>query len=437
MTTSLVFRMAAQNLRRYWRKSLSTLLVMAVGILACNVLYGYVDATLDLTSEAFTRWGARGQLMIESPVAEGAAQEDAAKVLLTEEAQRTIDSVLGETQGVMAYARLLEISGLVSDGRTNAIFTGIGQDVEKIRAIKGPEYEYDVVAGKPLWATAGTPSMIVGQELARTLSCKVPDVGFSPTKPGEKPEERPFECDRPDFQLSVVTNEGQINAVSFPATGVMDWGIKEINQRLVVLPMKDAQELMNTQSVSKYHVRLADGVSMEDAREKLMKAFEAKGLKVRVFYWSDRATFYHQVYGLLMGFFGFVLAITLVVSFMSLLNTSYVNFMGRIREFGTLRSMGFSKEFVLSLCWVESLLLALVAGAMGLLASAAVTLSVRMAGLSWVPPGSSNAVPITISWSAPAYTLSIAVLAVVAVGASAIPALKSTRKTIREALSDL
>jgi putative ABC transport system permease protein len=54
-----------------------------------------------------------------------------------------------------------------------------------------------------------------------------------------------------------------------------------------------------------------------------------------------------------------------------------------------------------------------------------------------VPPGSSNAVPITISWSAPAYILSLVVLAVVAVGASAIPALKSTRKTIREALSDL
>jgi putative ABC transport system permease protein len=99
--------------------------------------------------------------------------------------------------------------------------------------------------------------------------------------------------------------------------------------------------------------------------------------------------------------------------------------------------MGFSKRFVLALCWMESLLLALFAGVIGLLASAAVTLSVRMAGLSWVPPGSSNAVPITISWSIPAYIVSLIVLAVVAVGASAIPALKSTRKTIREALSDL
>lgn len=437
MTNLLVGRMAAQNLRRYWRKSLSTLLVMAVGVLACNVLYGYVAATLDLTSEAFTRWGARGQLMIESPVAEGAAQEDAAKVLLTEDAQRTIEGVLGQTPDVVAYARLLEISGLISDGRTNAIFAGVGQDVEKIRAIKGPEYEWDVVAGKPLWTTAGRPSMIVGQELARTLSCRVPDVGFSPTKAGEKPEERQFSCDRPDFELSVVTTEGQINAASFPATGVMDWGIKEINQRLVVLPMKDAQELMNTKSISKYHVRLAAGASMADTRANLVKTFEAKGLKVRVFFWSDRATFYHQVYGLLMGFFGFVLAITLVVSFMSLLNTSYVNFMGRIREFGTLRSMGFSKAFVLSLCWVESLLLALAAGALGLLGSAVVTEAVRLAGLSWVPPGSSNAVPITISWSVPAYLWSLVVLAVVAMAASALPALKVTRKTIREALSDL
>lgn len=437
MSALLVGQMATRSVRRYWRKSLSTLLVMAVGVFACNVLYGYVAATLDLTSEAFTRWGARGQLMIESPVAEGAALEDAAKVQLTEADQRAIEGVLGATPGVVAYARLLEISGLISDGRTNAIFVGIGEDVDKIRAIKGPAYEYDVVAGKPLWATTGAPAMIVGQELARTLSCKVPDVGFSPTKPGDRPQPRAFECDRSDFELSVVTNEGQINAVSFPATGVMDWGIKEINQRLVVLPMADAQALMNTRSVSKYHVRLADGISMQRTQASLVKAFAARGLSLRVFLWSDRATFYHQVYGLLMGFFGFVLAITLVVSFMSLLNTSYVNFMGRIREFGTLRSMGFSRRFVQSLCWVESLVLALVASAVGLLASAAVTVAIRMAGLSWVPPGSSNAVPITISWSLPAYLWSVVVLAVVAVIASAIPAVKSTRKTIREALSDL
>jgi putative ABC transport system permease protein len=437
MSLRLAASMAAQNLRRHWRKSLSTLLVMAVGVLASNVLYGYVDATLEMTRNAFTRWGARGQLMIESPVSERASQEDAAKVLLDAEAQRRVEAALSADGRVATFARILEISGMISDGRASAIFVGIGEDVEKIRAIKGPEYEFDVVAGRPLWMEPGAPAMVVGQELARTLGCQVPDAGFSPVKAGEPPPRRPFGCDRPDFQLSLVDSRGQVNALSFPATGVMDWGIKEINQRLVVLPMAAAQELMSTRSVSKYHVELVRGADAGQVRAALLRAFEASGLRLQVFHWSDRASFYHQVRGLLVGFFLFVALITVVVSFMSLLNTSYVNLMGRIREFGTLRSMGFGKRFVLGLCWTESLLLAAVAGGLGLAVSAAATAGIRAAGLSFVPPGSSNAVPITVNWSAPAYLWSLAGLAALAVAASTPPALQCVRKSIREALADL
>jgi len=437
MEATLAIKMAARNLRRHARRALNTLLVMCIGFVTCTVLFGYVEANLEMTRDAFIRWGARGHLMIESPLAEGTTQEDAAKALLPRPTQESIESILRADPRIRVYARLLEISGMVNNGRTNAIFAGLGEDVEQIRAIKGPLYEYDVVAGQPLWMSRGQSALIIGQELARLLGCQVPNVGFAPRKPNEAATQRGFSCQPQEVQLSVSTESGQFNAQKFPATGIMDWGIKEINQRLVVLPLKIAQELLNTESISKYHVELVDPTKANEVRAELAQAFAQRGLALKIFHWSDRAVFYHQVRGMLRGFLAFVLAMALLISFMSLLNTSYVTILGRIREFGTLRSIGFSKNFVLLLCALESSGLALLAGAIGLVGSTLITLGIRAADLSWVPPGSSNAIPITIMWTLKGYAVALLLLLGLAVLASYLPTRLVVRKQIHEALADL
>ncbi|MBI4508904.1 MAG: ABC transporter permease [Deltaproteobacteria bacterium] len=429
--------MAHASVRRQWRKSLSTLLVMMGGVVACNTLYGYVRANLEMTRDAFIRWGARGHIIVESPMLEGASQEDAPKSLLGPATQKEVDKILSAEPKVRTFARLLEISGMVTNGKTTAIFAGVGEDVEQIRSIKGPSYEYDVVAGQPLWETKGRSTAILGQELARILGCQVPQVGFRALQPGEKPEVRQFACGDAEFQLSTLTVSGQLNAGAYPVSGIMDWGIKEINQRLVVMPIADAQALMGTDGVSKYHVELTDEKYIPEVQSFLEREFKAKGLDLKVYTWSDRATFYHQVRGLLLGFFFFVLAIGVVISFMSLMNTSYVNVFSRIRELGTLRSLGFSKRFVLFSCGLENAQLAVLAGAVGLAVSAAITHGVRSAGWTWVPPGSSNAIPITIAWTPAVYGASVLVLVAIATLAALFPARKVARKEIREALSDL
>jgi putative ABC transport system permease protein len=406
-------------------------------VLACNLLYGYVRANLDLTENAFTRWGARGHLMIESPVLANAAQEDAAKILLSAPVQRDVEEMLRLDGRVARFARVLEISGTVSTRRTTAIFAGIGIDVDAIRAIKGREYEYDVVAGRPLWATRERPGLVVGQDLARILGCRVPDAGFRPLGPGESPETRGFDCDDSELLISAITESGQVGALSLPITGIMDWGIKEVNERLVVVSLDQAQRLLNTTAISKYHVKLADERFMPDVRRGLERSFAGHGLPLTVYYWSDRATFYKQVRGLLLGFFAFVLALAGIVGFTSIFNTSYVNVLGRIREFGVLRSMGFSRRFVLLLCSLENAQLAMLAGIVATACSVVVTAGVRAANWSWVPPGSTNAVPITIAWSASAYASSMTVAVAVALVAGLFPALKIVNKSIREALADL
>ena len=188
MNSSLLISLSFKNVLRHGRRSLGTVIIMVVAILALNVLLGYVDANLDLTRDAFMRWGARGHLTIERPESALARSvEGAGQKPLTPVDQRGIENILRGDDGVATFARVLRISGVVSNARISTIFGGFGQDVAAVRAIKGPAYEYDVVAGQPLWMSDRAHSMLLGQGLAGILGCKVPQVGFAPLRPGEKP----------------------------------------------------------------------------------------------------------------------------------------------------------------------------------------------------------------------------------------------------------
>lgn len=438
MRIGLAVAMATKNLARYGRKSRATVVIMTVGIIAINVLYGYVVANLDLTKDAFTRWGARGDLMIERPAsALGDTVEDSGEILLTSAEQAKIDKILGDDTRVAHAAKILKVSGMVANGKINFIFSGLGEEVDQIRAIKGPAYEYDVVAGHPLWQTTDNGAVVLGQGLARILGCQVPDAGFRPLRVGERPQQRKFSCPNNRLMLNAVTESGQINAQEAHPVGVMDWGIKDINNRLIVFPLAAAQSLLHTSAVSEYHVQLRDESQMSAVKRDLTERFGRAGLRLKVFYWSDRAAFYKQVRGILLSFLGFVLALAAVISFASLLNSSYMNVMAREREIGTLRSMGFGRRFLVLLLAVESGQLAALSGAIGVLSAVTITFGIRHAGWMWVPPGSSNAVPITVSWVPSMYVFSVLVLVMIAMIAAEFPATKILRKPIRAALSSL
>ena len=438
MNTKLLLSMSLRNVRRQGRKSISTLVVMAVSILALCLLAGYMQSNVELIENAFMRWGARGHLVIERPSSQLAREvEGAGQNPITAAMQGRIDRVLAADPAVAARARILRISGMVSNARVSTIFAGIGQDVQEVRRIKGPAYEYDVVAGTPLWQEKRAHPLVLGQGLAAILGCQVPKVGFAPVQPGQTPASRPVDCPPGPLELTVSTRGTErINATQAQATGIMDWGIKEINDRLVVMPMADAQGLLNTTEISEYHVLLADGADMDAARDRLAARFREAGVDVTVFRWSDRAAFYQQVKAVLGGFLNFIAIVAGIVGFTSLLNASYMNFSQRAREFATLRSLGFTRRFVMTLTALENSWLAAAAALLGIACALGITWAVRAAKIMWTPPGSSNAVPVEVAWVAPVYALTLFGVVVLAALASAIPTRKILRRPIRAVLTE-
>ncbi|MDM8350957.1 FtsX-like permease family protein [Pseudomonas sp. sp1636] len=439
MHTKLLLNMSLRNLLRQGRKSIGTLVVMAVSILALCLLSGYMQANVELIRDAFMRWGARGHLLIERPASQLAREvEGAGQLPLSAAMQQQIDTLLAADREVVASARILRISGMLSNARVSTIFAGIGQDVQAIRQIKGPAYEYDVVAGTPLWMETRAQPLILGQGLAAILGCEVPKVGFAPLQPGDTPASKPMQCPPGPLELTASTRgDARVNAVRALPSGIMDWGIKEVNDRLVVMPMADAQALLNTRDVSEYHVLLSEGASLQAAQARISAALQQAGLTdVQVFLWSDRATFYQQVKAVLGGFLNFIAVVACAIGFISLLNASYMNFAQRAREFAILRSLGFTRRFVMALTMLENSWLALAAALLGIGGAGAIVWAVREARIMWTPPGSSNAVPVDLAWVMPTYVVATLAVVLLAAFASTIPTRKILKRPIRAVLAE-
>lgn len=438
MNTALLARMSLLNVMKQGRKSLGTLLVIAVSVMAFCLLAGYMQANVSLIENAFMRWGARGHLILERPTSslahkvEGAGQDP-----IEADMQARLDDLLAADPAVVTRARILRISGMVANAEVSTIFAGIGQDVQQIRTIKGPAYEYDVVAGAPLWKETGGDGLVLGQGLAAILGCDVPDVGFAPVQPGQTPESRPLICPPGPLELTVSTRgTARVNVALSKPTGIMDWGIKEVNDRLVVMPLAAAQALLNTSEVSQYHVLLEPGADLDAAKGRLEEAMREAGLDITVFRWSDRAAFYQQVKAVLSGFLNFIAVVAAIVGFTSLLNSSYMSYMNRAREFATLRSVGFSRRFVIMLTAMESAWLAGGATTLGVAAAAAVTWLIQAAKIMWTPPGSSNAVPVEVAWVPLAYLVSFLLVVGLAALASFLPIRKILIRPIRAVLAE-
>jgi putative ABC transport system permease protein len=120
---------------------------------------------------------------------------------------------------------------------------------------------------------------------------------------------------------------------------------------------------------------------------------------------------------------------------MSLVNASYMNFIQRTRELATLRSMGFRKSFIYALAGLENVWLALASGLLGVAGAAVVVAAVKAAGMTWVPPGSSNALPVVVNWLPMAAVLTVGGMMLVAIVASVPPIRKVVKRPIRDALS--
>lgn len=408
-------KLAIRNLFRNQRRSLFTILAIALGFAAVNVLGGFTDYIFSNLENSYIHVQANGHLTIFKPGFLKEGKLDPTRYLLDEESTRNVQEILRHYPEVLVVTPQLHISGLLSNGKVSTIFLASGRVPSDIRVInshsRGLASKFRQFTGKPL-----EDDVIYGVGLSRGLA-----------------EQLNLDLDVTAVAMA-PTVSGQVNALDAQVFQLFSAPIEALDDKLMLVPLKFAQSLYDTGSVDRLIVLLQNTAQTEPVRKRLARDFEARGLNLEIKTWNELSTFYVKVKQMFDIIFLFTFLIVFTIVVMSVINTVSMAIMERTREIGTLRALGLKRGGIVVLFAAESLMLGLFGSALGMVLTLLTWSGIALFKPTWVPPMISGRVPLEI-YLVPEYlAFSMVLLGVLSLMAATLPARKAARMEIVSAL---
>jgi putative ABC transport system permease protein len=218
-------------------------------------------------------------------------------------------------------------------------------------------------------------------------------------------------------------------------------GFKEFDDMFVGMHLAQAQRLLygsETPQATAVVLQLVHTSAIRAAKARLAELLSTslKGEPLEVQDFEVLNPFYGQAVGMFAAIFGFMAVLIGAIVLFTVGNTMSMAVMERTAEIGTLRAMGLRRAGIRRLFMSEALLLGLIGAAAGVATALCVASLVNHAGLTWLPPGQVDPVPLTVRvWGESAMMLGTAAgLALVAIVSAWWPARRAARMLIVDAL---
>jgi putative ABC transport system permease protein len=406
--------LAVRNLFRNGRRSLFTVLAIALGFLAVNVLGGFTAYIFTNLQDSYIYAEANGHLTVFRRGFLEQGKLDPTRYLLSAQQLAAIRQVLQRHPEVVLSTPQLQISGLLSNGQVSTIFVASGRvpsDVAAISKRGGRGVSVKLYDGQPLSDRAGN-AIGVSHGLARALNLKLGDtaVAMSPTV------------------------SGQVNALDAQLYQLIDAPIEALEDKLALVPLRFAQDLYDTASVDRVTVLLDSTVHTEALRAVLVRELSAAGLDLDIKTWNELSPFYTKVKKMFDVIFAISFLIVFTIVVMSVVNTFTMAVMERTREIGTLRALGVKRRGIVSLFSLESVVLGGCGSALGIALTLLVVALVGWMEPSWVPPQIARRVPLQIHLVPQFWLFSTVMLMLLSMLSAFVPARKAARMPITTAL---
>ncbi len=422
-----VFSLALRNLLRNRRRSMTTLLAMVVGVVAMLIFGGYARNAVLSTQTGYVQF--HGHLQIQhqgyflygsgNPVAYGIADY-----------QRIIDAVKNDPVlrpmlvVVTPSLRLNGIAGNFSNGVSKSVVaTGVVvDDQNKMRKWD----DYGSLSYAPQIALAGTPpdSAVVGTGVARLLqmcaplklnNCPSPvEVGMAtgasdnaPAAPAgiaalsQAEQSNAPAASATHVELLAANVRGAPNVTGLNVVRAENWGVKEIDDALIVMHLAQAQRLVfgsATPQVTAIQIQLVHTSQMPVAKARLeqLLATQFKGMPLEILDFETLTPIYKQVIQFFDSIFGFMSILIYVIVLFTVGNTMSMAVVERTTEIATLRAIGQRRSGIRKLFICEGFLLGVVGGVLGILIALPYAYLINHSGLAWAPPGYSYEYPVTV-----------------------------------------
>jgi len=412
-------KLALRGLMRNRRRSLVTLLAIALGFAAISLFAGYTRNVFDGLERQSIYGEMLGHLTLSKAGMRKEGKLDPERYLLTAQEVEQITALLHEEAHVVMVAPRLALSGLMSNGRASTIF--IAEAIEPAAMVRFQENiltEDEVRSGM---YTNQLKQLDPKRDEVVELSDGLVDILHLAV----------------GGQAAVLVNtlSGQANALDITVGHTFNTGSASSNDKFAYLPLALARTLLDADGrADRLTVLLDDAGQTLPMQAHLLKKIRDAGFDVEIQTWRDLSDFYNQVRGMFDMIFGFIFLIVLTVVVMSVANSMGMTVVERTREIGTLRAIGLKRGGVVRLFATESMLLTLLGCLVGLLMTLAVRWGVNLANVSYTPPNSASPVPLVISLDIARVSFTFVLMGVVGALAAYLPARRAAKKLIIDAL---
>ncbi len=400
---------ALRNLLRHRRRTLLSMLVIAAGVIALVLTAGFVRFSFGGLREAIIRGGLGHLEIAGSAGPEGPDRAAPPAIAGWPELRADVEGL----PHVRAAGAAVYVSGMASKGERSAAFVAVALEPDRERRMG---FEVKLRGGRNLPEAPpaeGEDVVLLGVGLARSLGAG----------PGDS------------VTLTAMTAEGTLNAIDAGVAGLVTTGLSELDGRLLKMPLASGQRLLGTDRVSSVVVGLDDTARTEEMKGVLRARLSGRRPPVAILDWQERAPFYGQVRALYAGIFWFLGALVFVFVALANSNTMLMSVMERVREFGTLLAIGTSRAGVAAIVVVEALWLGLIGALVGDgLAWALVRLLNALRIKMPPPPGAVSAIDLRLAPVPVDFLGALALMMVVLLAAAVVPAVRSVRLKIVDAL---
>jgi putative ABC transport system permease protein len=397
--------LAFKNVLRNRRRSVTTILVCAIGCAAILVAGGFALYTYTMLADNAVRES--GHITIadkrffeeeeETPMQFGI--EHTAEMIGNLERDRRIEFILPR----------LTFSGLISNEDKSVIFSGIGADINAEVQVRG-EFLKSVAGDMKINDNASTtPEILIGKDLARSLNAHL---GSSLT-------------------LMATTANGSMNAIDVVVSSIITTGWNEADRRLILVNLEDAQRLLMTKKVNTLSIYLLDAKNVRKIQEELSSASGSLITKP----WSEQAYYYasvRELYNRIFGLLGIIIALLVLFSVCNTLATSVTE---RTREIGTFRALGTYPCEVMTQFVHEGMLIGIFGVLIGNIAALMIVVSLPFVDLEMPPPpGRSIGYPLLVATPMWLYVAIDVLMVLLCCAAAWFSSRKAAKMHIMEAL---
>jgi putative ABC transport system permease protein len=401
--------LAFRNVFRNRRRTLMTLLMVGGGVAGLLLVGGFF---------AFMFWGLR-----ESTIRNGLGHiqifttehfsRDEVHVLDTGiENWQQVEQRVRSVQHVRGVSPRIEFYGMLSNGVKSSVFMGSAVDPNAERAMG---FSPHLVTGRDLSTDSnGEVEALVGAGVAKSMNVKVGD----------------------GLTILAVTADGALNGIDVQIAGIVNTGVKDLDDRYLRITLPSAQRLLQTQRVTNMVVGLDRTESTDAVAAALAPRLRGLPQEMTMRKWIDLAAYYQQVRTLFSGIFVFLGVIVFFMVLMASVNTLLMAMFERTREIGTMLAMGTPRSWIVALFMLEATLTGLLGASVGLIGGNLLGMALNASGLHLPPPPGTNVPMLFKVLHEPGLMIGSSIMVMISLAlASILPAIRASRLKIAEALA--